>query len=304
MTNPGWVDLQVNGCLGIDFSDPALTEDSILRAAEHIIASGTDVFLPTIITSPPEVYKRNPGLIKRTVETHGLHKHIPGLHFEGPFLSEAPGAIGAHDQRFVQAPTPENVQRMFEESEGFIRLMTFAAESEGAYESIAKAKALGIVPCLGHHMASREDIQAAADAGAKTLTHLGNGIPNQIDRHHNPIWAGLAEDRLSAMIITDGHHLPRDVVKSFIRCKGVENIIITSDASPAAGCPPGSHHVLGNDAILEPNGKLWNPKKNCLVGSSFLIADCMRYLEQLHLLTDDERIRVGRTNALNLIQED
>ena len=100
------------------------------------------------------------------------------------------------------------------------------------------------------------------------LTHLGNGIPNLLDRHRNPVWAGLAEDSLTAMLIADGHHLPADVIKVMIRCKSPEKIIIVSDASPATGFAPGHYTVMGNDAILEPNGKLYNPHLQCLVGSA------------------------------------
>ena len=44
------------------------------------------------------------------------------------------------------------------------------------------------------------------------LTHLGNGMPNQVHRHNNPVMAGLAAHRLAATIITDGFHLPKAVV--------------------------------------------------------------------------------------------
>ncbi len=63
----GWVDLQVNGCVGVDFSAPDLTAADFLRAAEHVLASGTGVFLPTLITAPPEVYRRNVPLIRLSV---------------------------------------------------------------------------------------------------------------------------------------------------------------------------------------------------------------------------------------------
>ena len=83
MNNPGWVDLQVNGCVGVDFSSPDLTADAFLRAAEWMLESGTALFLPTVITSAPELYRRNLPLIRETVRTHGLEREIPGLH-RGP----------------------------------------------------------------------------------------------------------------------------------------------------------------------------------------------------------------------------
>ena len=69
MSKP-YVDLQINGYKGIDFSDPALTEDQFLTTAEHILNSGTALFLPTIVTSPREVYMRNPALIRQIGRAH------------------------------------------------------------------------------------------------------------------------------------------------------------------------------------------------------------------------------------------
>ena len=302
MNNPGWVDLQVNGYNGVDFSDPALSEEDFLRAADGVFRSGTALFLPTIVTSAPEVYSRNPALMRRAAEKHGLLDRIPGVHLEGPFISPKPGAVGAHNPQWVQTATAPAVERLFQQGEGFIRMMTFGADAPGVANAIRQACELGIAVSVGHHLADAAEIRAAADAGARTLTHLGNGIPNSIDRHRNPIWAGLAEDRLTAMIITDGHHLPAEVVKVICRCKGAEKIIVTSDASPAAGFKPGRYHVLGNDAILEPGGRLYNPEKQCLVGSASILAQCMAFLESLEIFSEAELLQVGRTNALALLE--
>ena len=281
-------DLQVNGAFGLDFSDPAMTEDSFLRTAEKILASGVTRFLPTVITSPVDLYRRNLPMILRTVEREGLTYEIPGFHLEGPFISPEPGAVGAHDPASTLPPTPENLAVLNEIAEGKILLLTVAAERSGVLETIAAAKTAGITVSLGHQLAERTDLQQAADAGATLLTHLGNGIPNMIHRHKNPIWSGLANDQLTAMIITDGHHLPADVIKCMIRSKTPQRIVVTSDASSAAGLPPGNYSVLGNDAILYENGLLWNPEKQCLVGSGSLMPQCIDYLKNLNLLTESE----------------
>ncbi|MFC1539841.1 N-acetylglucosamine-6-phosphate deacetylase, partial [Candidatus Latescibacterota bacterium] len=136
---------------------------------------------------------------------------------------------------------------------------------------------------------------------ATALTHLGNGLPGVIPRHRNTIWAGLSNDNLSAMIITDGHHLPFSILKSIIRAKGVSRLIVVSDASPLAGMPPGTYKYLGEEVILEENGLLHNPARNCLAGSSSTIIDCMNHLASLELLSFDELLQVGFYNPLKLI---
>ena len=281
-------DLQVNGAFGLDFSVPDMTEDAFLRTAEKILNAGVTRFLPTIVTSSPELYKRNLPLMLRAIEKAGLGYELPGFHLEGPFLSPEPGAVGAHDPQYVQDPTVKALHELYDFAEGKVKLLTVAAERPGAAETIREARKLGITVSLGHHLATSADIAAAADAGATLLTHLGNGIPNSIDRHRNPIWSGLANDDLTAMIITDGHHLPAEVVKCMIRCKTPDRIIVTSDASSAAGLPPGRYRVLNNDAVLYENGLLYNPVKKCLVGSGSLMPMCIDFLRSLNLLDEAE----------------
>ena len=299
MKNPGWIDLQVNGHNGVDFSNPALTADMVVKAAEELFETGTQIFLPTIITGPMELYRRNIPIIKQAVESHGFADRIPGVHLEGPFISPTPGAVGAHNPDWVQIPSAAAVDEL--NADGFVKIITIGADAPNAPEAIAHARELGIHVSVGHHMANYDQVKAAADAGAQLLTHLGNGCPNLIDRHNNPVWAGLAEERLTAMVIADGHHLPGELLKVFILTKGVDKVIVTSDAAEAAGFKPGRYHVLGNDAILEPNGKLHNPVKKCLVGSASTISMCMAFLESLNLWSEAELTKLGRDNALALL---
>ncbi len=291
-------DLQVNGGFGVDFSAPELTESDFLRTAEKILASGVTRFLPTVITSSMEIYRTQLPMIVNAIDKAGLQYEIPGFHLEGPFISDQPGAVGAHNPAWVQTPTPEKLRLLNDFAAGRIKVMTIAAGLEGTRETIEEAHKLGIAASLGHQLAASEEI---ANVHADALTHLGNGIPNMIDRHHNPLWSGLANDELTAMIITDGHHLPAEVIKCIIRVKGVDKVIVTSDASSVAGLPPGRYTALGNDAILDSSGKLYNPVKQCLVGSASFMPECIAYLKSLDLLTAAELEKVCWLNPHNLL---
>ncbi len=295
-----YVDLQINGYMGVDFADPELTADMFLATAENIFKSGTEVFLPTIVTSAPEVYFRNVSLMQKEAEKHGLLKNIPGTHLEGPFISRKPGAVGAHIPEYVHEPDNAFFDEIMEKCNGFVTLLTVAAEVPGMEGFISHVTDLGVVVSCGHQLAGADDMAKAVKAGAKLLTHLGNGCPNMIDRHNNMIWAGMACDELSAMIITDGHHLPESVVKCIIRCKGVDKVIVTSDAAPIAGFPPGRYNCWNNDAILEENGRFHNPEKGCLVGSSVCMRQCADYLASIgYSETDIDRMTI--TNPLKAI---
>ena len=129
---------------------------------------------------------------------------------------------------------------------------------------------------IGHTKATSDQIQAAVDAGARMSTHLGNGAHPQIRRHPNYIWDQLAEDRLVASLITDGHHLPPAVVKSMVRAKSPKRVVLVSDITGMGGMPPGRYQTgLGELEVL-PNGKLVpasNPE--ILAGASLPIHVCV-----------------------------
>ena len=297
---PGWVDLQVNGHGGVDFSSAGLTADGFLKAVDGVLSSGTAIFLPTLITSPMEVYRRNLVLIKNAIIHAGLERHIPGIHLEGPFLSTR--AIGCHNPAWTQPCEIEKLESILDITPGFVRIITVAADLAGVGGIIRYAKEKGVTVSLGHHLANVADLSEAAQAGATALTHLGNGLPDLLNRHSNPIWAGLSEDSLTAMIITDGHHLPLEVVKCILRVKGVDHTIVVSDAASAAGLPPGRYQILGNEAILEPGGRLYSPEKNCLVGSSSTLSMCMNWLQSTGFVTKEDLQKLGRSNPLKLIR--
>ena len=297
----GFVDLQVNGFGGVDFSSPELTAEDFINACRQVLQRGTAAFLPTVITSPPELYQRNLPLMAEAMAAEEFAGRLLGFHIEGPFLSPLPGAIGAHNPEWIRLPDTDLLDRMQTWAGGKIRMITIAADSPGADDLCRHATDMGIVVSLGHHMATRDDLHRLAAAGAKALTHLGNGLPNKLNRHDNPLWAGLACDELTAMLIADGHHLPAGMLKVMLRAKGVENVVIVSDTSPIAGLPPGRYETLGNLAVLETNGLLHNPDRQCLVGSSATMRDCMNYLASLNLLTGEEIAAVGRVNPLRLL---
>ncbi len=298
---PGFVDLQVNGFGGVDFSDPELSKADLLDAWRALLNRGTAAFLATVITSPMETYRRNLPLLVRTLESDEFRGRVLGLHLEGPFISSEPGAVGAHDPASVQAPDLELLEELLDLGGGYVRLLTVAAELPGVEELIEAATARNVTVSLGHSVFDQDDLVRLRGCGARALTHLGNGLPNLLPRHPNPIWDGLSNDNYVAMIIADGHHLPASVLRVAASAKGQDRLIVVSDASPVAGLPAGEYQVLGNRAILEPSGRLHNPDKQCLVGSSATMLDCMNVFASVTDFDLEELLAVGFYNSLALI---
>ena len=260
---PGLFDLQVNGFAGVDFSDPALSSEGVLRAVEAIGATGVTGFLPTLITSSLETFSACARTIART-----SHPAIAGIHMEGPYISPEDGYRGAHARAFVRGADLDDFRRRQDAAEGRIRLLTVAPEAPGVPGVIAHAVASGVRVAIGHSGASASQIADAVSAGATLSTHLGNGCPSVVPRHPNVIWEQLAEDRLLASFIVDGHHLPPATVKSMIRAKTPARSILVTDAIAAAGMPAGRYTLGGQEVELSATGRVAAPGAANLAGSA------------------------------------
>ena len=303
MKTEGWIDLQINGYAGIDFNAPGLTVEAVKAVTERLAADGTAAFLPTLVTGDPEMLI---GTIRTVVAARKRYaeceRAILGFFLEGPFISPKPGAVGTHPIEWVRPPDLALFERFQDAAEGLIRITNVAAEVPGMAEFVHAVSARGVVVSLGHQMAtSPVQLEPCLAAGAKAFTHLGNGIPNLIDRHDNIIFTALVEDRASVMFIPDGHHLPDTMLKLYCRAVPLGRLIAVSDAQYPAGMPPGEYEVCGAHARLESDGLLWNPARGCLVGATAPMAKMMRILSERVGLTPEELRAIGHDNALKLL---
>ena len=300
---PIWVDLQVNGYAGVDFNAPGLTEEAVKTVTERLNADGTAVFLPTLVTGDPEMLIATVRTVMAARRRYAVcERSIPGFFMEGPFISDKPGAVGTHPVEWVRPPDLALFGRFQDAAEGLVKMVNVAAEVPGMPEFVRELTARGVTVSLGHQLAkSPAEIEDCIAAGARAFTHLGNGIPNEVNRHDNIIFTALVEDRASVMFIPDGHHLPDTMLKLYARAVPISRLIAVSDAQYPAGMPPGEYEVCGAHARLEPSGLLWNPARNCLVGATTPIARMMTLLQERVGLTEAECMRIGRDNPLALV---
>ena len=254
---PGLLDIQINGFGGQEFSSLELTPALVSKIVRQHYAFGVTRVCPTLTTQSREVFEHGCRAIADACETDSLcDRSVLGIHLEGPYLSPEDGPRGAHPREHCRPPNWDEFQRWQQVAGGRVRLMTLAPEWPGSAEFIARATAAGVVIAIGHTAATGEQIRAAVDAGARLSTHLGNGAHRQLRRHPNYLWDQLAEDRLSASLIVDGHHLPAEVVQTFVRAKSPARTILVSDVSGLAGLPVGRYFSSGCELEILPDGRL------------------------------------------------
>jgi N-acetylglucosamine-6-phosphate deacetylase len=277
----GWVapalfDLQINGCDGHSFSSDRLTPADIRHVVavcrEHGIAS----LCPTLVTNSFAALAHGLSTLRRTCETdRAIARAVAGIHLEGPYVSAEDGPRGAHARQHVRPPDWDEFRRLQDASGGRVRLVTLAPEHEGALRFIERLVGAGVVVALGHTAASGARIREAVAAGARLSTHLGNGAHAMLPRHENYVWEQLADDGLWASIICDGHHLPAAVARCIVRVKTPARTILTCDASPLAGLPPGRYREWEQEFEVQPGGKVVVPGTSYLAGSGAFTDHCV-----------------------------
>jgi N-acetylglucosamine-6-phosphate deacetylase len=284
---PGLVDLQINGVNGIDFNDISLNEDGVQAATSYLLSRGITTFYPTVITNSEENTVNVLSVIDRACGTFPLaDRCIGGIHLEGPFISPADGYRGAHDSSHIRPPDWDLFCRYQTSSGNRIRIITMSPEWDNSAEFISKCRKNGVLVGIAHSRADSNRIIAAVEAGASLSTHLGNSVPLMLPRHPNIIWDQLADDRLYASIVADGHHLPDSFIRVVLKVKENKTILV-SDATRFAGLPPGEYKAhIGGEVVLEEDGRLGiKGEGGMLAGAARLLTENIEYLVNREIVT-------------------
>ena len=268
--SPGFIDLQVNGYSGCDLNAESITPDLVTALMYRLFAVGVTTFIPTIITASEDRIIAALRAIGEARNSSPLVRHvIPFVHVEGPHISPADGPRGAHPRSHVRHPDIAEFERWQVVSGGLVGMVTLSPHWDPALPYIEHLASRGCVVAIGHTDAEPSHIHAAAEAGAVLSTHLGNGVAGDLPRHPNLLWAQLADDRLTASFIADGHHLPADTLKAMLRAKGTEHSILISDAVALAGMPPGRYETsVGGTVELTAGGRIGIPGTRTLAGAA------------------------------------
>jgi N-acetylglucosamine-6-phosphate deacetylase len=165
---PGFIDLQINGAFGVDFSSLSgeLKEDGKLvgKVAKGLLAHGVTSFVPTIITSAPETYRRVLPVLASQMGRGSASSgaNVLGAHLEGPFISN----MGAHPAFLRRDPSQgfADVRAVYGDDLSCVKIVTIAPELPGALAAIQELSAAGVCVSIGHTNASFEQSLAGCRA--------------------------------------------------------------------------------------------------------------------------------------------
>ncbi len=243
---PGFIDLQINGGYGCDFTvDPT----TIAHVAARLPQSGVTGFIPTCITSPIESYS---GWLELAAESARVNSGAQalGFHLEGVYFSHQ--KMGAHNPAHMRPVDVDEILTRYAASP-LVRIVTLAPELPGALDAIRALRARGVIVSMGHSNATFAEAQAAIEAGANWGTHLFNAMHDL--KHREPgIAAALLLSDVPVGLIVDSVHLHPAVVQMVYRLKGATGITLVTDAMGAMGMPAGTFNLGGYSVIVDEKG--------------------------------------------------
>ena len=262
LLSPGLIDLQVNGGGGVLFNDRP-DQDAARAIASAHRRLGTTAILPTLITDTPAVMRAASGVRPEP--------GILGLHFEGPFLSQA--RAGVHRAALIRPPEMADLALLESVARDLPLLLTIAPESvpDAALRHLAQA---GLVLSAGHSAASFERVMQAADAGVTGFTHLFNAMPPLSSREPGIAAAALTTPGTWCGVIADGIHVHPAMLRLLLAAKA-DRVVLVSDAMPPTGTGMTSFELQGR-TIHRAQGAL-RTADGTLAGADICLADAVRY---------------------------
>ncbi len=243
VVTPGWIDLQLNGGFGNDFTDDP---ECIWDVAAKLPKFGVTAFLPTIITSPLEKIQQALDVIQRGPPP-GWQGALPlGLHLEGPFLN--PAKKGAHNPAHLRLPDLDMARNWLPEHG--VRLVTLAPELPNALQLTQYLRRRGVIVSAGHSMATYNQALVAFEAGIVYGTHLFNAMPPLAHREPGLAGALLTNPEATVGLIADGIHTHPAMVAMAWHCKGSDRITLVTDGMAALGMPPGQYRLGDIEVVV------------------------------------------------------
>ena len=235
---PGFIDLEVHGDRGHDFSDADREGYEII--SKSLLRDGVTGYLAAVNAFPEDV-------LTETYEALGRWMDDPvedgarmlGVHMRGPFIS--PAAAGCQDEAYVKDPDLDLFHRLNDLCGKRVKLLTTSPELAGARHFIQEAAKECFV-CLGNSNADFDTARMAYAYGARGMT----------DPFHNtgafsaedPGLIGAGMDVAEAILInfTDEESIHPATLRMLMR-GNFRRLCFISGKTAFAGLPNGVYEI-------------------------------------------------------------
>ncbi|AXU95970.1 N-acetylglucosamine-6-phosphate deacetylase [Erwinia persicina] len=283
---PGFIDLQLNGCGGVQFNDDiaAISVETLQTMQKANEKSGCTSFLPTLITSTDELMKRAVEVMRAWLAQNS--NQALGLHLEGPWLN--PLKKGTHNPDLIRAPDQALVDFLCANAD-VIGKITLAPEKVDA-AVIRQLRDAGIVISAGHSHGTYDEALAGIDAGVSFATHLYNAMPTTSGREPGLIGALFDSSEVWCGIIADGLHVHYANIRNAKRIKGDKLILVTDATAPAGAAI--DQFIFAGKTIYYRNG-LCVDENGTLSGSALTMIEAVANSVEHVGIALDEALRMA-----------
>jgi N-acetylglucosamine-6-phosphate deacetylase len=294
---PGMLDIHIHGAVGHDVMEAK--HGALHSIGRFLYSKGVTSYLATTVTAPVDRTLFALEGLAHFIESSDQHPDcaVPlGIHLEGPFISHE--KRGVHPPANIQPPSIELLERFRTAARGHLSLMTVAPEIDGATAMITHAVRNNVAVSLGHSNATLVQTNAGIAAGARHATHMFNAMRPLDHREPGIVGAMLVSDDCTAEIIADGVHVHPDVVRLFLRAKGLDRAVLVTDAMSATGMGDGSYKLGDFEVTVKGNCCEFEGR---LAGSVLTLDRAVRNMMAFTGCTLQEALRMATANPANVI---
>ncbi len=272
---PGFLDIHCHGAYGFDTNDA--NEEGLRNWTKHVVDEGVTGLLATTITQSEEVLTKAVANVAKVMEDGYEGAEILGIHFEGPYLDMV--YKGAQPEQHIVKPTIEQFKRYQEAAKGNIRYITMATETDDDFALTHYLTEHGVTVSIGHSAATYEQAAMAFAHGARSMTHVYNGMTPFNHRANGLVGAAYRFRTMYGEIICDGNHSTTAALNNYFMSKGPDYSIMISDALMAKGSPAGTRYIFGGNEIeIYPDGSAHLTSTGGLAGSTLRLNEGLRIL--------------------------
>ena len=273
---PCFMDILCHGAYEFDTNDAK--PEGLRYWAKHIVSEGVTSFLATTVTQSVEVLTNAVANVADVMEGSYEGAEILGIHFEGPYLDMK--YKGAQPPEYIAKPSVEQFKHYQQAARGHIRYVTLAPEHDEGFALTHYLTEHGVVVSIGHSAATYEQAVMAYANGARSMTHVYNGMSPFAHRANGLVGAAYRIRTMYGEIICDGCHSTPAALNNYFMSKGPDYAIMISDALMAKGTPIGSEYIFGGNHItIYPDGSA-HLDNGTLAGSTLNINKGLRILVQ------------------------